>query len=486
MGPRHLNTMGNMRTVAALLFLIQSTDFSAEGLKALEERHYEAAVQSFAKAIEADAGDYSAHFNLALAYGFLNKDAEGIAEYRKTLELKPGLAPAELNEGILLFRQKRSAEALPLFEDVARQKPKDFQPRYYLAQCQLETGALAKAEENFRAAIEIDPKSAGAELGLARALADEKKLADAAQHFRQAAQIEAAQIKPSRHDALLELADLYQQNQQTAEALAIYREFPDDPVFQERAGSLMLRNNQSAEAIPSLEQAYAKGPTEANRVALAMAYQFNKQSEKALPLFEQAAAADEANFDIHMMYARALRDAQQYPAAVHQFEEAVKLKPTTANRTELALAYQLNKEMGKALPLFDQAVAAEPANFDARMMYARALRDAKQFPAAVRQFNEAIRIKPDDMRAWSNLAGVLYVTDDLPGALAAFDRARQLGENTAGNWFLRAIILDKQRQLKPALEAYRQFLSMSHGENADQEFQARQRARIIQNELEKR
>ena len=51
---------------------------------------------------------------------------------------------------------------------------------------------------------------------------------------------------------------------------------------------------------------------------------------------------------------------------------------------------------------------------------------------------------------------------------------------------LPSIILDKQRQLKPALEAYRQFLSMSHGENADQEFQARQRARIIQNELEKR
>jgi Tfp pilus assembly protein PilF len=479
MGPPHYNM--NMRTVAALLFLIQSTDFSVEGLKALEERRYEAAVQSFTKAIEADASDYSAHFNLALAYGFLNKDAEGIAEYRKTLELKPGLAPAELNQGMLLFRQKRPAEALPLFEDAAHQKPQDFQPRYYLAQCQLETGALVKAEENFRAAIGTDPKSAPAELGLAHALARQGKLAEAAPNFRQ-----AAQLDPSRRDALLELADLYQENRQAAEALAIYREFPDDAVFQERAGELMLRNNQSAEAVPSLEQAYAKDPTEANRVALAMAYQFSGKGEKALPLFERAAAADPANFDIHMMYARALRDAQQYPEAVQQFEEAVKIKPTTANRTELALAYQLNKQVEKALPLFDQAAAAEPANFDIHMMYARALRDAKRFPAAIRQFNEAIQIKPDDVRAWSNLAGVLYVTDDLPQALAAFDRARQLGENTPGNWFLRAIILDKLRQLKPALEAYRQFLSMSHGENADQEFQARHRIIAIQNELEKR
>ncbi len=119
-------------------------------------------------------------------------------------------------------------------------------------------------------------------------------------------------------------------------------------------------------------------------------------------------------------------------------------------------------------------------------MYARALRDAKQYPAAIGQFNEAVKIKPADMRAWSDLASMLYINGDLPNALAAFDRARQLGENTPGNWFLRAIILDKLKQLKPALEAYRQFLSMSHGENADQEFQARQRARIIQNELEKR
>jgi hypothetical protein len=51
---------------------------------------------------------------------------------------------------------------------------------------------------------------------------------------------------------------------------------------------------------------------------------------------------------------------------------------------------------------------------------------------------------------------------------------------------MRAIILDKLHQLKPALDAYKQFLSMSHDQSPDQEFQARQRVRIIQRELEKR
>ena len=84
------------------------------------------------------------------------------------------------------------------------------------------------------------------------------------------------------------------------------------------------------------------------------------------------------------------------------------------------------------------------------------------------------------------MGGVLYLAEDYPPALAAFERANQLGENTAGNWFLRAIILDKTHQTKPALEAYRQFLALSQGKNPDQEWQARQRERTLQRELERK
>src|ERR1035437_3401265 len=169
-----------MWAIAAALFFFQSSDFSSAGMKALEEGKYEAAVQSLTKAIEADAKDYFAHFNLAMAYGFLHQDAEGIAEYRRTLELKPGLYEAELNAGILLMRQKNPAEALPLLQNAAEQKLQEFRPRYYLAEAQLQTGAPAKAEENFRLALKLDPKSAGAQLGVAHALARPGKRAEGA------------------------------------------------------------------------------------------------------------------------------------------------------------------------------------------------------------------------------------------------------------------------------------------------------------------
>ncbi|HEX3879142.1 MAG TPA: tetratricopeptide repeat protein [Bryobacteraceae bacterium] len=402
-----------MWIAAAALFFIQAANPEAAGLKALEDHQYEAAVEQFRKAIEADPSDYSAHFNLAMAYGFLNRDAEGIAEYKKTLELKPGLFQAETNEGLLLLRQKNAAAALPLYEEAAAQKPRDFGARYHLGQCQLETGDAGKAGENFRAALEINPKSAGAELGLAHALVAQQKLSDAAPHFQ-----EAAKIDPAYRDGLLELADLYEKNHQAPEAIALLKQFPDNPAAQEHLGALMLRNRQYAEAIPSLEQAYAKDPTPANRAALGLTYQANGDTAKALPLLEKAAAENSADFGVQFTYGQALLETKQYPAAV-------------------------------------------------------------------RQFNQTVKIKPDDMRAWSNLGAALYLAGELEHAVGAFDRARQLGENTAGNWFMRAITLDKLRQLKPALEAYQQFLSMSHGENENQEFQARQRSKIIQRELEK-
>jgi tetratricopeptide (TPR) repeat protein len=56
-----------MWAVAAFLLFLQA-DYTTDGMKALDEGKYDAAVQAFRKAIEADAKDYFAHFNLAMAY----------------------------------------------------------------------------------------------------------------------------------------------------------------------------------------------------------------------------------------------------------------------------------------------------------------------------------------------------------------------------------------------------------------------------------
>jgi Tfp pilus assembly protein PilF len=354
-----------------------------------------------------------------MAYTFLKKDEEGLAEYRKTLELKPGLYEAELNGGILLLREKNPADALPLLEDASSQKPKEFAPRFYLAEAQLQSGLADQAVDNYRQAAEIDPQSATAELGWGRALALAGKLDEAAPHFR------AAIARDSRyHDALLSLAELYEEHKQIPEALAIYREFPGNAEVQEHAGHLLLESQKYDEAVRQLEQAYQKAPT-------------------------------------------------------------------AANRKSLAAAYLQVQQVDKALPLLEKAVAEEPGNYDLRMGYAHALRDSKQYQAAAAQFNQAAKLKPAETKTWNELGSMLYLSDDRDGALAALDQARQLGDNSPGNWFLTAIMLDAAHRSKPALAkqaiaAYRKFLAVSDGKSPNQEFQARQRAKILQRELDKR
>src|SRR5258706_4560047 len=101
--------------------LLQSVDYQAEGIKALDSKQYDAAVDLFKKALAADSQDYAAHFHLALAYSLLNKDADAIPEYKKVLELKPGLYEAQLNLGICILRAEDPGPAIPYLKSASDQ-----------------------------------------------------------------------------------------------------------------------------------------------------------------------------------------------------------------------------------------------------------------------------------------------------------------------------------------------------------------------------
>jgi tetratricopeptide (TPR) repeat protein len=396
------------------IFLAQSVDYSAEGVKALDAQKYDAAVELFTKAVAEDPKDYGARFNLALAYSFLGKDAESIPHYKAVLELKPGLYEAELNLGISLLRSKDAAGAAVQLKAASEQKPKEFRPIYYLADALRESGALADAEAAYASAISLKPDSAESEWGLAQTLMREKKLADAEPHFRKAA---ALNVKYKSY--LLELASLLETDGQAEKAIALYREFPDDPGAREHMGALLLKSGDTAAAIAALEAAVAKSPTAANRVALAQAYLATKQDDKALAVTSQL-------------------------------------------------------------------VAAEPKAYDVRMFAGKVLMNMHKLGPAAVQFDAAAKLKPDSAEAWRELSAVLVINQNYPEGLAALDRLKALGVETSGQLFFRAISYDHLHMLKDAIAAYNKFLASSQGKNPDEEFKARQRARILQEQLDKR
>ena len=399
---------------ALLALLFQAADFQADGLKALDAKQYDSAVELFTKAVAADSKDYAPRFYLGLAYSMLGKDAEAVPNYKGALELKPRLYEAEINLGISLLKVKDPEAAIPYLKDAAEQKPKELQPQYYLGAALLEKGRLDEAEAAFAAALALDAKSAPSELGLGRTLARKGKIDEADPHFRKAASLDS-----SYQDSLLELASALESNHQGAKAIEIYKQFPDNPGAAEHVGALLLETGHADEAIPVLEKVVAGSPTPANRLALAQALIDNKQPDKATPILAQV-------------------------------------------------------------------VASEPNDYRVRMFYGRVLRDEHKYSGAVPQFSAAAQVKPDSVEAWNELSAALILDEQYPQALAALDRVRALGAETSAHYFFRAMALDRLHQLKEALANYNKFLEMDQGKSPDEEFKARQRAKTIQNELNKR
>jgi predicted Zn-dependent protease len=230
-------------------------------------------------------------------------------------------------------------------------------------------------------------------------------------------------------------------------------------------------------AAAQLDPTYRDGLLE-----LAGLYEKNKQNAEAIAIYQQfpenAGAQEHAG--------QLLLEGQHSADAIAPLEAAMARDPTPANRLALATAYLFEKQFAKALPLLDQSVAAEPGNYALRMMYGRGLRDAKKYDPAAQQFFQATKLKPESREAWNELAGMLYMLEKFPESLTALDRAHQLGDDTPANYYFHAITYDKLRALKPALDNYREFLARSKGEFPDEEWKARQRAKLLDRELSKR
>jgi len=183
------------------------------------------------------------------------------------------------------------------------------------------------------------------------------------------------------HDALIELASLYEDAHQPAEAIALYREFPGNPAAEERMGVLLLETGKGAEAIAPLEAAVAQSPTPANRLALAQAYVHEKQTPKAEPLAAQAVQAAPEDVPLRLFYGRLLRDQRKFPEAIVQFQAAAQRQPDSVEAwNELAGVYLVSDQFPQALAAFDRvrALGAETtANFFFRAMAYDRLHQAK-------------------------------------------------------------------------------------------------------------
>jgi tetratricopeptide (TPR) repeat protein len=344
----------------------------------------------------------------------------------------------------------------------------------------LEAQDYTAAAQQFSRAVEADPKDYAARFHLALANSLLGKTAEAIAGYKT-----VLELKPGLYEAQANLGKLLVGQKQPREAVPILEaavaQKPESFSSNFFLAESLLAVDEPAKAETYFASAARLDPKSAPaELGLARARARQNRLEEASTDFRRAAELDPDYKDALLELASLYESAGRGPEAIalyNQFPE------NDAARERLALLLIKSGKPAEAVPLLEQLLAKQPQDLALRMMYGRTLRDLKNYAAAAAEFNRVVQAKPELVEAWSELAGVLILTGDYPRGLAALDRIRALGAESAGHLYLRAIILDKARQLRPALESYQKFLAMSQGKSPDEEFKARQRARILEKEL---
>lgn len=382
-------------------------------------------------------------------------------------------------QGLKALDRQDYRQAEQIFSQLAGDDPKDYTATFNLGLAETGLKNDQKAIQYFKQTLELKPGLHPAELNLAMLYLRNQRGAEAIPLLESVIKADPEKAKP--HQYLAEaLAAAGEWKEAEPELRTVIQHSPKNARAQLQLGRSLMHQGKLADAEPFYRQAAALDPAlKSSLLELAVAMTGANQQEPAIPLLSEFPNNPGAREKLGQIYL-----AEKQPAkAVPEFEAAVQLSPTPANRLALATAYLKNNQEDKAEPILKDALAASPNDYDLQMAVGRIYRDRRNSLEAANHFFAAAKLKPESAEAWSELAGSCVLAKMYPQALGALEKLHELKAEKPGHFFLRAIVLDKLRQPKPALANYQRFLELSNGQNPDQEFQARQRAKILQHEV---
>ena len=188
-------------------------------------------IACYKKAIELDPKLAMAHYNLGRALKNQGKLDEAIACIRMAIELDPKLAAAHCILGIILNAQNKPAEAIVCFRKAIELEPNDADYHTSLGAAFRDKGKLDEAIAAHRKAIELKPDLAVAHINLGAALSDLRKVDEAIACYRKAIELDPKDAMAHRN-----LGSNLAIQEKLDEAIACFRKAlelnPKDPIAQ--------------------------------------------------------------------------------------------------------------------------------------------------------------------------------------------------------------------------------------------------------------
>ena len=388
----------------------------------IEQKNFEAARPLLAKYLSQHPGDARALFDLGYVEDAGSHEDAAAAAYRKAVVADPKQFEARLALGLLLAHQGKYEQAKEQIQQATLLTPEPPNP-------------TAQAEA-FRTLAELDRSS------------DPPAARDAL--------VAALRLSPETHADLLLTAQIAEENDDIDLAQTAYqRLLSSHPSASESlAGTsglaqLLLKQKKYADAEPLLKTALARDPRDPGLNAqLATALLAQGKNDEALPVLETLRQLEPGNTSVDQMLADA------YGQAGH---------PEQAD------------------PIYARLAKANPGNEDLLAAQGENLLRERLYPQAQAVLERAVQLKPDDGDAWSGLAFAASRTGQPAVTLHALTMRSKYLPEIPTTYFLWATAYDNLHQSGQAVTYYKQFLESAAGKFPDQEWQARQRLKLLSN-----
>jgi superkiller protein 3 len=367
-------------------------DLLDDAQRAMDANNYEAAIPPLQKFIADQPEVAYGHFQLAYAYTALKRSDEARAEYERAVALDPKMAEAFLNLGILLLQTDPASAVKPLQKAVDL-LPSQSRPRLLLAMAQERSGDLAGAATSFEGAARLDAQDTEALLHLGNLYLKLNRPAEAEAKFRS-----ALEAQPKSAAAALGIAQSLeaQGKPDAADAYQTYLELqPADAGARARLVHLLLAQQKYDAALAELDRADAGKPPSSDSLRMRADIQIaQKKLDDAVGTLQQAIKLAPRDAQLIGGLGRLYLQKRDFPAAERELKAALQIDPGNAVYwKDLTSTYYLSGNCPATLAALDVVAKLETPAAGAWFMRALCYDKLRQLQPALDAYQKFLDLE---------------------------------------------------------------------------------------------
>jgi protein O-GlcNAc transferase len=431
---------------------------SALGLVLVSRGHLKEGIRELEKALAIKANDNAAETNLALAYEQIGSPEKALPLFSK-LEADAHLHGRRLPSYVLvgyaysLAATQKTGLAIAKMKAALATESQNADLHDELGSLYAQQKNWAQAQDEFAAAIRINPNLAVAHLHLGLAMQAQGKKDGLTELAH------ASQIAPQDVVIAIEYGKALAASGQDEQAIPVFEHVleldPESTAASYQLALALQRSGKVQEAIVLLKKVLVTEPNNAEAMTnLGMALCQAQLAKDAVPVLQRAVAVAPESVTAHQDLAAAYVQLSQFSDAVFELHQAIKLAPDQAQlHYNLGLAFKMQDDAAGAIPELRTAERLDSSAPEAPYLLGVLYMQTGRYEDAAREMYFSLKLRPENGDGWAALGSVYDKLNKPAEATSALREAiRQLPGQPDPHLTLAAVLTKQNQPAEAAAE----------------------------------